>query len=544
MNALRKSLCLLMALIVVAFSASATAAPTKKWSIAVGPSQVSFGSVQITLRIKNETPNGNSNINSLTVNLPAGYTIDTTKASPVETSYSGQTSYVAGAGGSVSISNMSPLKPQSFFTMTVWMNVGSSVSCGQGTVWNNGAAWTGSSFSGDTFQLVLSTLPGASNTTTVPASQTLAFSTPPSNVSLGAPVTFDVQASSCVTGASGVPINVTVKNSADTTVAGATGTTGSGGNASFSIPISTVGTYTITANSSGYPSVTATFSVFGGLLNCEPKPPFTFDSGNGITDPTQEGYAAGSRGFWNKDGMSCVPLLYTFTNTILTNNTVHLAWDTSAGQFPAFTYSMTWKTEDVDNPNNPDTLGLATNYGWPVPRRVSVAWLVDSNGPVFVPALACAESRLPAPYAMLHSSIADLQVTTLVVDVPPTVPTYVDPSDNTTKNYPTASIPGTVPFSIVIGTERMLVTAIVGNTWTVTRGYGGTTKAVHDASAYVMSTPLPIDFNAVPPAQVPMCVINHGWLTAGFNPSTGIPRIRYFSTVFDIGDGWVRIGNF
>jgi hypothetical protein len=41
--------------------------------------------------------------------------------------------------------------------------------------------------------------------------------------------------------------------------------------------------------------------------------------------------------------------------------------------------------------------------------------------------------------------------------------------------------------------------------------------------------------------QVPMCVVNHGWMAAGPNPVTGIPQVRYFTTVYDIGDGWVKI---
>jgi hypothetical protein len=36
-------------------------------------------------------------------------------------------------------------------------------------------------------------------------------------------------------------------------------------------------------------------------------------------------------------------------------------------------------------------------------------------------------------------------------------------------------------------------------------------------------------------------VINHGWMAAGSNPATGIPQVRYFTTVYDIGDGWVTI---
>ena len=49
-----------------------------------------------------------------------------------------------------------------------------------------------------------------------------------------------------------------------------------------------------------------------------------------------------------------------------------------------------------------------------------------------------------------------------------------------------------VPFAIVVGTERMLVTSVTPGNWTVQRGQGGTDSDVHFTNDRVMSTPLPL----------------------------------------------------
>jgi hypothetical protein len=71
-----------------------------------------------------------------------------------------------------------------------------------------------------------------------------------------------------------------------------------------------------------------------------------------------------------------------------------------------------------------------------------------------------------------------------------------------------------------------------------------------------MSTPLPIipnDATAFPPpyvvqTQAHMCVADHGFTPYdGYRVGgdlTGATRLLYRTTIFDIGDGWVRIGNF
>lgn len=649
MNRIRNWAVFLLAAASLAFGGAASAGPVKQWSVAASPSTFTTSSnVKVTLTVTNQTPNGNSNINSLQITLPAGYTFDTADHSvPVSTSWVGQLNWTP--GGVITLSNMSPLKPQGSFTLVAYLNINTGTIGCTATVWPGAPqtmAWTGSSFSGDTFLLLstpstsvnannalaFGTLPsgsisaGTSITGTVqatscgapasgvavsatmgsqssggttgtngqagftfstsglaagtytinagatgypPISTTvtvcvngLAFTVQPSNVQAGSSVGATVQATSCSTGSgvSGVSVTAQVLDSSGNAVGSAQPvTTDASGNAAFSFTAAGVGTYTIGATATNYSDArSASFKVFNGVLNCNPNPPFKFSDPNvNVTDPSVPGYAAGERGYWNKDGLACVPLLYTFTNSILTpdpitgeDNTVHLAWDTSTSQLPAFTYTMTWKTVDAANPLNPPSNTDTTTYGWPVLKRTTyVAWQTSGDGtvsggsgplPVYVPALTCASKDLPAPYGSLDAAIDNAQ-TSIVVDVPPTVP----------SGYPSATMPVTAspaaPFPIVIGTERMSVTgvSVAGGQYTLTvvRGDGMTTKAAHTGGVYVMSTPLPIDTDSTSPyylQQVHMCVVNQGWMAVGIDPVTGIPQVDYFTTVYDIGDGFVK----
>jgi hypothetical protein len=89
-------------------------------------------------------------------------------------------------------------------------------------------------------------------------------------------------------------------------------------------------------------------------------------------------------------------------------------------------------------------------------------------------------------------------------------------------------------------------------TFTVTRGTdaeGGVTKVGHAAQSQVMSTPLPMvpdDATTFPAPyvvkkQANMCVAEHGFGSFSAD-ANGKAQAMYFSTIIDIGDGWVRIG--
>lgn len=594
LQGIRTWIAFLAAIASIAFACGASAAsstgPTKQWSIAVLPTVIGTQNQKVTITIKNETPNGNSTINSLHIQLPAGYTLDTadnpgapgSSNAAVQTSWLGTLSWGPTVNPNlISFTNISPLKPQGTFTMTAYVNAGASVAACSAGIWS-GDAWTGSSFTGNTFNLIASSAyAGASNSTEVASTGSLAFSTPPSNVVSPNPVTGTVSATGCSTAVNGLSVLITVTDPTGKTITTTSTTTGSNGTGGFSV-ILPVGTYIVTASSSGFGSVSAPVTVFDGTLNCGENFLSTFTNPLNIA-PGQPGYATGSRGMWNKDGSNCVLVPYTFTNTIPTNNTVHLSWDTTIQPNPTFEYRMDWKVRPVES--------TSPSSGWTLAPRPQVAWLTDSYAsPIFVPGLACIGDSLPAPYGQVQGSVlaGDGQITVKNIPANP-ASSYVFPIPGAPA-IPTdpSSTPGNLtflPFPIVIAdadvngnattaVERMQVTsativsqdATTGNytmTFTVSRGQGGTSPAAHGDGFKVMSTPLPIipsDATSFPatytdsqgatvasPAgysagrQANMCVVTHGFISYGLDGS-GNATVLYETTVFDIGDGWVRIG--
>ena len=572
MNGIRKLLLFATAAMVVALAPLAyAAAPTKKFSVDLSPAFLTPGSVTLSATIKNETPNGNSSINSLTITLPAGYTL---RAAPT----SGWIGLINWTATSVSISNMSPLKPLQTFDLTLPVKVGSTPTCSAKT-WT-GLAWTGSSFSGDSFKQVFGvpdTQFPVNSTTTIGTNQTLAFTVAPMNATLGTTIPVSVQVSACGAGVAGTPVTIAVSNctTASGCLSGATtGSTNASGIASFSPTINQAGTYEMTASASGYPDAKASFTVYDGTLDCGDNVDSSFSNPMNLA-PSLPGYSTGIRGAYNKDGTQCVLVPYTFTNTILTDDTVRLSWDTHVQASPAFMYSLNWRPRSVES-TNPDT-------GWSIAPRPQVSWLNDGNGaPVFVPGLACLSGKLPAPYGTLQTAIDDQVLTITVTGIPAN---KADPGLAVQYSVPKVGAPALptdsfgnfiLPFPIVIGatpgsptslaTERITVTGIVSQsppttngytgtytmTFTVTRGTdaeGGVTKVGHAAQSQVMSTPLPMvpdDATTFPAPyvvkkQANMCVAEHGFGSFSAD-ANGKAQAMYFSTIIDIGDGWVRIG--
>jgi hypothetical protein len=547
MKSIRRLLWLLTAFVFGAVALPANAAPAKIFSITPSTTQVAFGSFALSLTIKNETPNGNSNINSLKVNLPAGYAIDT--AHPPAANWTGQLSYVAGSGGSLSMSNMSPLKPKSSFVMTLNLNISTGAQCDVAAQWL-GTAWTGSSFSGDTFDQV--NIVG----TSIPANRTAVFSTAPSNQVAGTPIPVGVQLTSCGGPAVGTPVTVTVATGSSSPVTTLVQNTDGSGVASFAVPTGTgagavpPGIYTVRASATGYLTLSAPVTVFGGDLFCGDAldPSFT-DPAN--IAPDQPGYSTGNRGAFNKDGSTCIKVPYSFTNTILVNDTVHLSWDVGIQANPAFMYSMNWRARPVETANP-----LA---GWTTTPRPLVAWIADGTGnPIFVPGLACVSNELPAPYGSLGADI-DASATQVII-----TGVAANPASPYLVPVPGAPAVPDVPFPIVVanssgGTERMTATSLAGQvgsgpftlTYNVTRGTvteGFSAPAAHTTGAPVMSTPLPIipnDTTSFPAPytvqrQAQMCISGHGFDAFRIGPD-GVTQIMYSTTVIDIGDGWVTI---
>lgn len=275
---------------------------------------------------------------------------------------------------------------------------------------------------------------------------------------------------------------------------------------------------------------TSVFTVYQGELFCgDPlQLQFTNPGGGAFGTP---GYAEGQR-FQNKDNSTCVKVDYTYENNILTQNTVRLTWDTGAQPNAVFVHTAFWRPEFID----PTT-------GFPK-RRTKVAWELDGSGnPIYVFANSCLSQTPPAPYTTVGATGLDGSSTTLQV------------------NTPAGTLPQ-VPFAVAINSERLTVTAVSGNSWTVVRGAGGTTAAAHVGGASVMSTPLPIDNNASKPGGGPnpyvgkqnrMCIWDETYTSVpagsydcsttspGYNPNIPVACIQRSSSVFDIGDGFMSL---
>jgi hypothetical protein len=574
MNGIRTLLCIVMALAVVGTGLAHAGSPTKKFSVDMSPSIVASGDTTLYATIKNETPNGNSSINSLKLSLPTGYQL---RAVPSIAPYLGQVAPATAAdvasATQVTVSNMSPLKPLQSFVITLPVTV-TATTC-QSSAWT-AQAWTGSSFSGDEFKQVYTppdTQFVVNSTTSVGSNLSLSFVTSPTNSTLGQTIPVSVKVNACGSGVAGTPVMIAVSNC--TTASGClTGNTtinsGGDGVANFSIKVNQPGTYQLTASASGYPPISASFTVYEGTLNCGDNIESSFANPNNVA-PDQPGYSTGFRGAYNKDGTMCVLVPYTFTNTILTDDTVHLSWDANVQASPAFMYSLNWRPRVVES--------TSLDSGWTLAPRPQVAWLTDGSGnPIYVPGLACLSGKLPAPYGTLQTGIGsgDTQIT--ITGIPANNPTspYSVPAPGAPA-LPTDQNGNLLPFPIVIGaavgsatstaTERMTVlSAVAGSqtpptsssysgTYTITfnvrRGTvieGGATPVAHAAGSQAMSTPLPIipndtaSFPATKPyvigKQANMCIAEHGFQAFTLDAS-GNTQVMYFSTVIDIGDGWV-----
>lgn len=643
------------------FALPSSAAPEKIFSLNMTPTNVAAGAgVSLTATLRNETPSGNSSINSAVITAPSGYTITAVGTPP-----SGS-AVIAAGGGSVSVSNMSPLKPGKTFALalTVTVTAGSANSCTQVSSTWGAQSWTGSSFSGDTFRLLDPPETTANRTTSVTpvcnytigmtggptyrgttSALTATFGNPSSSSSSFNSVTLNVPSGSGWTIAATVPANWTATgqgtgsitlssatqsvapggsivvplqvsvpcgatspgnwtsavgggfslsgSNPSTTLTGAcalqivqqpqsaisgtpfvvqvravdgSGTpipafngpvtlslntisgsgslaigssSASGGVVTTNATINGLGQFSLTATSSlGSASAnitTSVFTVYQGVLNCGDSLNLTYTNPGGGPFGTP-GYAEGKR--WeNKDGSNCVLVDYTFTNTILANNTVKLAWNTGAQPNAVFDYTVFWRPEFVD----PAT-GLPK-------RRVKVAWEVDGGGnPIYVWGNACLSQVPPAVYTTLAAPVVDTTTTSVTVNA----------SAGTLA----------VPFAIVIGTERMTVTSVgSGTNWTVVRGAGGTTAAIHAASDNVMTTPLPIDPNSLKPGgganpyqgkQARMCIWDEEFQSAvpagaslydcssaspGYSATSPVACVQRRTSVFDIGDGFMSLDN-
>jgi hypothetical protein len=223
----------------------------------------------------------------------------------------------------------------------------------------------------------------------------------------------------------------------------------------------------------------------------------------------------------NTNGGCGATVDYFVTNDIATaKKKLHFVWQTDS--FAAFAYRV----------NIPS---VAEPY-------LQMSWLPQTGSPVFIPAPACTiqvaadasydQVPLPYPYGTLGQDVK-LNSSKIQVDVASGV-----------------TVPAT-PFAIVIGTERMLVTAVGNNQWNVTRGDGFTTVATHAKGAPVMFTALPTlvqDYKGVPytlDAQQTAAGYKLGLKARMCLASPLVPHVDpdgiviWSGWAIDAGDGWM-----
>jgi hypothetical protein len=248
-----------------------------------------------------------------------------------------------------------------------------------------------------------------------------------------------------------------------------------------------------------------------------------------VPDSLNPNCVTGQRGFYDKDGSIPAGAVPYFVTNLPSADQRHFRWpDFQAGGDPLATFRYT-------------ICGTG-----PLPELTEVAWLnmdgspASTRGtPAYITAQDCLENAnfLPAPYGTLQADNGG----TITVDT--TIPGGANG----------VIVPPALPFDIVIGTERLTVTACAEGdedegidqecgeqanepeTWSVTRAVGNTTQVTH-TGGLVMSTPLPLlPENVGAPYtagnQAQMCIAGQQGEDEGGNHST---------TFIDIGDGWVN----
>ena len=339
MNGMRRVIGFLMVTIFAAFALPSSAAPEKIFFISGVPASVSPGSTLtgVVFTFRNDTPGGNSNINSLRLIAPTGWTLSNPVAVPGG-DVSGGSGFVTGGGASgpsVYFNNIPGIKTSGkTWKMSVDVNVPASI-----TTCSNAwfaQAYVGNSLNGDTFRLTNS----ASSLNTGLAG-------------LNNALTFDLagQTSGAIQDAIGYLATAKVTNSCgnvDGVAVNFTGSGGvvlnpgsgntSGGTVTSTATFGTLGSASLTAS---VPSLGLTqtlyFTVFDlGSLACEGStspafpdwtaslPAYAFDGSPGINTETTIKFFKGVRGanFMGFTGdqawknIACVPLFYTIVNNV------------------------------------------------------------------------------------------------------------------------------------------------------------------------------------------------------------------------------------
>jgi hypothetical protein len=572
MNGLRNLIHVVFAFLLMTFALPGMTA-TKQFNVTLQGIGAN-GSVTATF---NNLSSGNSVIKSETLTVPPGSGYLITAASTVSPFVGVVTPYNCATFpcASIQVNYADGIPPTTPASLQLTVSGASSASCSASGTWLT-AAYTGNNVGGSPFNYT-----GALPVTYSLSGCTLGFLTQPTNSQVNTTITSVAQ------DPTGAPVKVALFSAPNTVATFFTGSitltnagpgtgtlTGGGpinavsGVAIFpALKLDAAGNYALTAGSSGITPVNSSpFTIYSGILQCGDDLASNFTNPYNVA-PDQPGYSTGYRGVYNKDGSTCIKVPYTFTNTILTNDQVHLSWDTSVQANPAFLYSLNWRLRNVEPATTGNPAVVNPLAGWTTAPRPQVAWLNDGSGnPAFVPGLACVSGKLPAPYGTLPAG--DLAANATQVTITGIAANPGPPANPYAVPVPGAPSVPDVPFPIVIanktgvGVERMTAISMVGSpvasggtftiTYNVTRGTpteGMSQPAVHAGGARVMSTPLPIIPNDpttfpapyTPQTQANMCIAQHGFDSFALGPD-GKVRLLYFTTVIDIGDGFVRVG--
>jgi hypothetical protein len=562
------------ALILMGLAMPASAAnPQKIYSMTVGQPGAT-----VRVVVTNETPNGNSTINSFIIKPPTGLTVTvgTPAASRNGVAVSPATVTKDPVTGWIYVNGFDGLKAGTSTPKFIEINLNATYSgtgpvCGA-YVWS-AVVYTGNSFGQETFaqvdavtkalvpppggvnqgqncSVVFSPAPPAgivSGTAITPVVGIQAFD------GTGAPLPWNGIASFALvpqsTGASGsvtTPLTgtcVDVGTCSKYSYSGLTITSTAGG--SFKLTATT----SLGATAASASVTSSAFTVFAsGPLVCAPGSPSLFSGSNppnvdsggvpvsGGLASTEPGYAEGQRGAANKDGSDCVAVGYTFTNNILSTdpavkNSVTLRWDTNLQPNAAFAYTLTFIDETVD-----PSVGTPTS-------RTKVAWEFNADGtPKYkVYAVACIGPNLPTQLGTLGTALPATTADAVITINGSGLPT------GTGVTFPIAIGPAATGSNTI---ERLQATWQSGSptssTYSVKRAQGGTPVNAHIVGAKVMTTPLPIDPNQYLPGttsgtpnnpyylkQANMCIADEGWSVV----SSG--GVRFTTTIYDIGDGFV-----
>jgi hypothetical protein len=144
---MRIALRLFLGVLLITLASVASAGGSDKlFSISTSQATLLSGAtnVPVTVTFRNDSPGGNSIINSIKLAVPLGVTYTVTSVS------SGTASPSAGNGGdTISINGISGVRPGKTFVVSLTVSVPANSTC-SAVAWV-GSAWTGNSFGGDAF---------------------------------------------------------------------------------------------------------------------------------------------------------------------------------------------------------------------------------------------------------------------------------------------------------------------------------------------------------------------------------------------------------